>query len=157
MHKAAHCPNHNRLRMLSQPAIRLGLQAPATRACGIAKHSDRYLFIITAFTALIFGLSQNLCARSHRIIIIVNICTELRLAVIRNPGGQIIQFYRNTLANIHISGIPSFSVEDTRLLFQPASCSSIFAKSEALFTRTQPELSARISFWNRLWFGVSCR
>jgi len=28
MHKAAHCPNHNRLRMLSQPAIRLGLQAP---------------------------------------------------------------------------------------------------------------------------------
>ena len=148
MHQSkAHCSNHNRLRSRSTGDTPWVYRPPAE---GPARYSQTFwtviYFIITAFTvALIFWPEQKFVRPIAPYYHTVNIGTELRLAVIRNAGGKIIQFYGNTLANIHIIGIPLFSsVEDTRLLFQPASCSSIFAKSDALFTLTQPELSADI-------------
>ncbi len=154
MHKTAHCPNHNRQRMRSQPAIRCGLPVlTKNRACYWPDIQTVIYLELLHLLHQFFGLSQNLCTRSHCRIIIVNICAELWLTIIRDPGRQVIQLHRDVLADVHIRRITAFQRGGTRALFQPASCSNILAKSEALLTRTQPELNARISFWNRPWFG----
>ena len=86
MHKKAHCLNLNRLRRLSQPMMRRGLQALWERAPASGPNSLTVIYLkMLHLLQQFLRPGQNLCARSHGIIIIVNICTELWLSVIGNP------------------------------------------------------------------------
>ena len=52
-----------------------------------------------------FRFFEDLCTRSRREIVIVNICTILRATVLANKRRQVIQVYRDILRNIDVARI----------------------------------------------------